>query len=380
MQSALAERWSTRGLRTVVRCGVELPRDHGDAEAERRALDEGAGIVDRTVNEVVSVRGSDARDFVHRLTTQEIRGAEEGTAIPAAFVTAKGRLMHVVDLWIDGDEIVIVGRAPGDGAIRSSLDRFHFAESLEIRDASDRFRALAVHGPAAKRVIEAALGVTIPEPAGVCGAELDGFACRVVRTSPVAGAGYQVLVPPAGVPRVFDRLVSEGAVPVGEDAFESRRIEDGLPAPPGEVGEKFNPHEVGLRGTIRLDKGCYVGQEVLARLETYDKVSRRLVRLEPMAGSDVTPTTFVEALAGAQLARDGRVVGEVTSVGEADRSGGFAALGVVKKDAAEAGTELELIATAVEGPVDDNVGRAGLAEPRIRVRVVGLGGEPAPPA
>ncbi len=358
MESALASRWAEEGVRVVAWCGVDVPANFGAPEDEVRAFGESAALVDRTANEVVSVHGSDARDFVHRLTTQEIRSAAVGTAIQAAFVTSKGRLLHVADAWISDDEIVLVGRRPADGGIRSLLEKFHFSESLEIVDASDRFRAVSIHGPSAKSVIEGVFGVSVPDDRGFAIAG-EHEAIRILRTAPVGGVGFHVLIPASDVAAVFDRLREGGASPAGQEAFDRVRIEQGIPGSPGEVDERFNPHEVGLREFLRLDKGCYVGQEVLARLETYDKVSRRLVRLEITEVSGNGPSV------GSDLVLEDRVVGVVTSVAAGSQGGEARALGVVKRDFLAADTTFRIVP---EGTED----RSGLA------RVVGLGGEPAP--
>jgi folate-binding protein YgfZ len=139
-------------------------------------------------------------------------------------------------------------------------------------------------------------------------------------------------------PRLRDALAAAGAEPVGPDAVEALRVELGIPAFGKELGESYNPLEAGLLPLISFTKGCYIGQEVVARLNTYDKVKKRLVGLRWNGESPE---------AGAPLLMEGKQAGVMTTSARSPRFGGIG-LGYVRKAHATTGTEL--IADSSGGP------------------------------
>ena len=132
-------------------------------------------------------------------------------------------------------------------------------------------------------------------------------------------------------------LTSEGATAANAGEWETLRVRSGAPAFGAEMGEPYNPLEAGLIGAIDFTKGCYIGQEVIARLDSYERVQKYLAVLRFSQGSDVT--------VGASLAHDGRTSGEVTSL-YTTPGGEIRGLGYVRTAAAEPGNTLELQAPA----------------------------------
>jgi folate-binding protein YgfZ len=160
----------------------------------------------------------------------------------------------------------------------------------------------------------------------------------VVRTFPLAGDGFLLTVPAASAADLR-RAIHDGAgepvVEADQALLEILRVEAGLPAAGAELTEDHNPWEARLDDAISLSKGCYVGQEVVARLNTYQKVVRRLVRLAIPAPGRVAPGDPVRAGSG--------VIGSVTSsVVIPDGTGRMLALGYVRGEDADAGTAVEV--------------------------------------
>ena len=141
---------------------------------------------------------------------------------------------------------------------------------------------------------------------------------------------YDLVLPVDAAAEAWAAAVNAGAVPVGHHALEHARIEAGVPAPGAELNDRVNPLEAGLAEFVSFTKGCYVGQEVIARLDTYDKVQRRLVRLDAPEGT----------APGESLTSGTRTAGWVTSVSGLPENGRSAALGYVRKAFIEPGTVL----------------------------------------
>ena len=126
---------------------------------------------------------------------------------------------------------------------------------------------------------------------------------------------------------VWRELIGAGAVPAGLEAYEVLRVKEGAPVYDRELGDDYNPLEAGLWGSISFTKGCYIGQEVIARLDTYQKLQKHLVSLSFSSEAGID--------AGVRLSREGREVGQVTSAARVPTTGATIGLGYVRKEAAE---------------------------------------------
>lgn len=160
----------------------------------------------------------------------------------------------------------------------------------------------------------------------------EGIKTLVSRTFPLGGDGYSIIAPASGLEPLRGKALEAGAIPATDACLEILRLEAGLPAAGRELTEDYNPWEARLQDAVSLDKGCYVGQEVIARLNTYDKVSKLLVRLR-FAGAAVPDP-------GAPLQFEGHVTGTLTSAATIPGSDQVIALGYVKDEDAIAGREV----------------------------------------
>ena len=145
---------------------------------------------------------------------------------------------------------------------------------------------------------------------------------------------FDLILSPESAAGIWSSLVEAGITPIGLDAYEALRVGHGVPAYGREMGEPYNPLEAGLIGSIDFRKGCYIGQEVIARLDTYRKVQKHLVMLR--FPSDATVSD------GASLLHDGQSIGTVTSLASIPTTGELIGLGYVRNVSAEVGTRLEL--------------------------------------
>ncbi len=285
----------------------------------------GALLHDASATCVLSITGKHRVDLLQRLSTNDLKKVEVGLGHTNVLTTNKGRIVDWLRI-LPFDESLLVLASPGNGAaVRAWIDRYVITEDFTVEDVSDRHRLLHLLGKGAAAVaagIDADLA-TAPihsfRPAAI-----DGHEAIVVKTEGlVTEPGYLVIVRRPDADAVRAALVARGATPIDDDAFEALRIERGLPRFGKDLGEEFHPLEAGLWGSVSFAKGCYVGQEVIARLNTYDKVMKNLSTLRLAAAARPGDRLF--------QAKDGKDVGVITSVAGPPALREWRALGYVKK-------------------------------------------------
>jgi folate-binding protein YgfZ len=316
-----------------------VARHYGDPLREQRALDRGAGLVDRSTRGVIAVPGPDRLSWLHSITSQHLSALAEGTGTEGLVLSPHGHVEHhfvVAELagttWLDTEP----GNAP---ALLAYLDSMRFLLRVEPRDATAELAVLTVAGPDAAAVLGAA-GLPVPLARwAVVPLDGGGFARRTREHE------VDLLVPRPSLTEVADRLAAAGATPVGSWAYEAMRVEDRRPRLGFETDHRTIPHEVGWIGTaVHLDKGCYRGQETVARVHNLGRPPRRLVLLHLSGERDELPAP------GTPLVLDGRTVGFLGTAAHHHELGPVA-LGVVKRTVAD-GTVLDAAGTpaAIDGP------------------------------
>jgi folate-binding protein YgfZ len=333
--------------------GSPAPDDFGDARAELRAARGTCALVPLGDRARIRATGPDILDFLHRMSTADLRSLSEDHGRPTVLTTAKGRIVERLFVHHLGREGVVLIGGPGSAArVIAHLERFVFSEVLGLSDVTAAWVQLALLGPLARPAAERA-GLPLPREYDSASAEIGDVSVHVLGHDGLSASGISVVIPGPGAEVVWRRLrevVSAlGGCPAGKQAGEAWRILSGLPQSGAELTEEYNPLEAGLWDAVSFDKGCYVGQEVVARLRTYDKVTRDL------RGFVFRPGAGPPSPAAAVLA-ESRRIGELTSVVVPPGSRAAVGMGYVKRGTAEPGAEVaigELPAMVVELPFQD---------------------------
>ncbi|MGH3320426.1 MAG: YgfZ/GcvT domain-containing protein [Streptosporangiaceae bacterium] len=274
---------------------------YGDPMREQRALADGIGLVDRSHRGVVRVSGPDRLSWLHDLTTQHLRELRPHVATEALLLTPQGRVEHHLFLVDDGEATwahVEPGTAP---ALAEFLESMRFLLRVEPADVTDAYGVLTVAGPRA--------GEVLPD---------DVLSRRTEHDA-------DLFVPRDRLAQVADGLREKGAALTGTWAYEAFRIAAHRPRIGLDTDHRTIPHEVGWLGNaVHLDKGCYQGQETVARVYNLGRPPRRLVFLHLDGSVDRLPAR------GAPLEADGREVGFVGSAARHYELGPIA-LGTVKR-------------------------------------------------
>jgi folate-binding protein YgfZ len=283
-----------------------VPAHRGDPLAEQRAMSRSAAVVDRSNRGVIAVSGPERLGWLHLLLTQHVSELPADTGTEALVLDINGRVLHSMVVAHTADT-VFLDTEPGDvPELLGYLQKMVFWSKVEPRDATAELAVLSVVGPDTPEVLAAA-GVPVPErPHGVLSLAEGGFVRRMDWPGPDAA---DLLVPREAHASWWDRLTAAGARAAGTLAFEALRVEALRPRLHVDTDDRTIPHEVGWIGSaVHLTKGCYRGQETVARVANLGRPPRRLVLLHLDAGDETLPVP------GDPVLRDGRSVGRVGTV------------------------------------------------------------------
>ncbi len=311
-----------------------LPRRYTSVREEFDALLRGVGLVDRSPMGRLRFDGADAQDLLDRLSTNDLSAMTPGDAVHTVLTSNKGRIIDLLLVLKHEDHLAVVTGPRRVEPVTEHVDFFNFGEDVEITDRSEDTAMLGLSGPGTRELLAAAVGPDVwpGEPGSFAEASIAGTRALLIRTDFLRQPGVDLMVNAVHQDTLRQRLLDAGATAVGAEALEAARILSGVPASGSELSEDRNPHEAGLADYLSFTKGCYVGQEVVVRLHTYDKVQRYLSTLA------WEPADAVGA--GVSLFADGKRVGEVTSAAVDVGSGAGIGLGYVRKAHADPGALL----------------------------------------
>ena len=351
---------------------------YGDWEAEYAALTRRAGMAHDLVRGLVEMTGDDRAAFLNRLATNKIEDLPAGGGCEAFLTNAKGHILHYVAVLHRPGSLLLLTMGCQPARLLAHLDHYLIRDRVELHDRSRQWVGLILAGPETRALLTRQCGSPLPEQylshaevhlatASVCVCCLDSPAGRVGQardasaappSEPLAGptpahggaapaAGglnppctYLLILPAEQLPEVWRALRAAGVRPCGQQAMEVFRIEAGWPRYGRDLTEDNLPQEVGRdRLAVSFTKGCYLGQETVARIDSRGHVNRLLVGLL-FATAQVSEN-------GTELRAASAVVGEVTSAAFSPGRNAAVGLGYVRRGHNEPGTALESAA----GPV-----------------------------
>ena len=322
---------------------------YGDPIGEQRAAESGAVVIDRSNRAMLSVTGPDRLTWLHTLTSQFLSTLADGQVTEALVLSPQGHIEHQFVVTELGETTYLdTEPSTGDGLL-GYLDGMRFWSKVEVTDASTGFACLTLIGPKAAQIAATALSVVVPDADRAVALPDGGFARRT-------GSGIDLLVPREQLTIVAAALTGAGALPAGSWAADALRIPTRRPRLLVDIDDRTIPNEVPWLSTaVHLEKGCYRGQETVARVHNLGRPARRLVMLNLDGSAYGLPET------GAPVMADGRVVGRVGTVAQHHEDGPIA-LALVKRTI-DAG--VPLLAGTVDAVIDpaDALGEAATSTP-----------------
>ncbi len=308
---------------------------YGDPGTEYAAITSSTAVVDFSDRTLVELVGADRAAFLHNMCTNEIRKLPAGSGCEAFLTDASAKILAYV--WVAAGPQTLVletvhGQAP---RLLKHLGRYIIREDVQLIDRGEEWGELLLAGAGAAELLQEQLGSTPPSrPLDHTHASLRGLDVHVWRVELTKPNSFLVRAMRAELPRLWSTLTAAGARACGQEALEAARIEAGSPYYEQDITDQNLPQEVARDDrAISFVKGCYIGQETVARIDSRGHVNKTLVGMR-IEGRNVPP-------AGLELTHDGRAVGHVTSAAFSPKLDSPLALGYVRRGLNEARTTLD---------------------------------------
>lgn len=267
---------------------TEVPASFGNDADALNVVQSGVALFDRSHWGRIQITGDDRIRFLHNQTTNNFQILQPGQGCDTVFVTSTARTIDLVSAYILDDAVLLLTSPGYSQKLIQWMDRFiFFADKVELKDITSTTAAFSLIGTGSDALLEKlGIGAIVGESCNNHAVfNLGGVDTRVAVGCGLAVSGHTLFVNANDATTLWQLLVQAGAVPMGEQVWERLRIEQGRPTPERELTDDYNPLEAGLWYTISLSKGCYIGQETIARLHTYRGVKQQLwgVQLNQLA-------------------------------------------------------------------------------------------------
>jgi folate-binding protein YgfZ len=331
--------------------GAEIVADYGDWLAEHKALRESAGVIDLSFRSRICLIGADRIRFLHGQVTNDVKKLPAGEGCYAAITTNKGKTESDLNIFNLPDELLLDFEPGLTEKISLRLEKFIIADDVQIVDAAPHYSLLGVQGPMAAEVVRAlSLFPEIPTQQfgsiKISDATLGEI--YLANNQRLGASGFDLFVPNNSLGAVADKLIAAakqiGGRATGWTAFETARIEAGIPRFGADMDETNIPLECGIESrAIVYNKGCYIGQEVINRIHSVGHVNRELRGMRLADDLKALPQKHDK------LFHADKEVGYVTSAVKSPTFGNMA-LGYVRCEANQIGNELTLRTAAGESP------------------------------
>lgn len=340
MVQALREVQQQMGGQVSPSATLDAVPTYGNDAIALDAARNGVALYDASHWGRIQITGGDRLRFLHNQSTNSIQTLSSGEGCETVFVTSTARTIDLVQAYLQPNDILLHTSPATRDSLVGWMDRFIFPfDKVTLKNVTTQTATFHCIGPKSDALL-AQIGITDL-------AELPLFSHRAVTVQgePVHVAvgtglglpGYILWCEIESAAALWTVLSNAGAVPLGEQVWERLRVEQGRPVPEHELTEDFNPLEAGLWHTISFEKGCYIGQETIARLNTYKGVKQHLwgIRLDAIAP------------VGTKVLLDGEPVGQLTSVVETEAG----AIGLVYIRSKAGGAGLTVTVDGIAGTV-----------------------------
>jgi folate-binding protein YgfZ len=310
---------------------------------EYAAARRGVALFDRSALGKVTVTGRDRLSFLQGMLTNDVKALAPGQGVPAAFLDAHGKVMALLVVYAATDQVLIELPAQMTAKTLETLDHFLISEKAYFEAADEAFAILSLQGPGARATLEGLAGRPIDlAPYAHVEVEIAGGPVRVINRAEGPGPGFHCWIPAEHAEGARAAMQAAGAVPAGAATLEILRLEAGQPWYPQDVDASVIFPETRLESFVSFTKGCYIGQETVARVKYRGHVNRALSGL--VVEGDRVPET------GARVVVDGTDVGRVTSAARSIALGRPIALGYVRREHFEPGTAVTVVDAGGEQP------------------------------
>jgi folate-binding protein YgfZ len=283
-------------------------------ETEYTAARTGSVMIDASAWGRLTFTGKDRVDFLHRMSTNDLLHLAIGQGAGTVFTTPIARIIDRTVVYVRENDVLMLTSRGNQSRVRQWLRKYiFFNDDVQITDTTDETGMISLYGATANEVMAQVTGedlMALPlhhwRTARIAEVEV-----MIARADPIASGGFHLIFNRDVHGQIWQSLLAVGVVPLSEETYQVLRVEAGQPEFGHELGDEYIPLEANLWSDVSFKKGCYTGQEIIARMESRQKLAKRLVGLrfdEPVTLS-------------ASLWNDDHEVGVVTSVGHSPALG-----------------------------------------------------------
>ena len=328
------------GAKTELLNDVSHIKSYSSLDEEVYSLNNGVALKFMNTSSIIELKGTDSLDFLHRISTNSMKNLNKEEVKKTIFTSEKGRIIGVSTVMNFESYILLITGIYSKQKTMSWLNKYIIGDDVKLSDASHRFNLLEIVGPQSESFLSLFVGdaVNAVSDNSFKVVSADGILFFLARLIDENGLKkYWILAEQENAKKLITNMV-ENKGPfdfnlIGEDAYNVYKIENGIASDPSELNDLYNPHEAKIINLVDFKKGCYIGQEVIARLDTYDKVQKHLVGL-----------CFPEAVETNEkftlLDDDKNEVGVVTSMAYSPKIKKNIALGYLKRSLAVQGMKV----------------------------------------
>ena len=287
----------------------DIPADYGNVKDELDAINHRVGLLDRSYLGKIFLKGPDALDLLDRISTNDLHYLAVGTVTDTVFTTPKGRLIDYCRVINAGDGLVLIGSFFHAGHLIDWINRFIILEDVQVSDVSRDYLWFTLIGPRSRQILTGMSHNPVSDTEEAIWLNIWGENIPALKNNNFKVPAFNLCIGKKNAFEIMDTLSSALAdfqgVLIGDTAFQIIRVESGMPDWGTEITQDYNPHEARLTNAISFTKGCYTGQEVIARLDTYDKVQKYLMIIELSQKISTQPP--------ADLFIEEELIGQITS-------------------------------------------------------------------
>lgn len=303
-------------------------------EEHQAVRQNGIGILEGLSHGLIEVSGGEAVQFLNGLITNDVSKLEDQTWMPAAFPNAQGRLLAMVRVLRRGDKFLFVTDAETYEKILQNLSRFTFAGDFKVEDLTQSFQLLRIRGNDLSK-----LGLPIPQGNQIVEIEFQGE--NIILIDAYRENGFDALIQAQAADNFLTHLESLNAVRINTEVAEILRIENGVPKYGVDMDETTVVLETGIDEAVSFNKGCYIGQEIIARIHFRGHVAKRLSGLILEENVEIAPNDEIKS-------PEGKNAGRITSTAFSPELNKRIALGYVRYEFLAPDTELKVISNGSE--------------------------------
>ncbi len=322
----------------------EVPTHYGNSQLEYEALHSNAGLADLSLRGNLIVTGDDRITWLQSIISQDILPLQPGQGRHSTFMDHKGKMLSYFRVFIRPEQVVIEDVGEVGEQTYAALRKFLlYGTKAKMAKGIESQGLFLLSGPKAAEILKEALGIEVESLASLQSMpfSFEGAEGFIARAEETGMSDFELFVPLEALPSLWTHLLKTGdpvgLKPIGKATIETARIEAGLPRLGPDINDRIVPPEANLEGiAFSLSKGCYPGQEVVARMDTYGSVKRRLVGLVIEGNENNLPEY------GAKLFSGTREVGWVSSSTFSPLLQKPIALGFPLRDFTQPATQLEV--------------------------------------